>query len=543
MKPIAEIAKMLSLTEDDIDCYGKYKAKILKAPSPRKDSKLILVTAITPTPSGEGKTTTLIGLHDTFRALGKNSLAVLREPSLGPVFGVKGGATGGGACQIQPMEDINLHFNGDFHAITSANNLISAMLDNSIFQGNELNIDPSTITFKRCLDVNDRQLRYIDSGNGGEKNGVPHKDGFDCTAASEMMAAFCMASDIFDLRDRIAHITLAYSYDGRRITVNDIGAADAVTSLLTEAIKPNLVQTTEGNPVIVHGGPFANIAHGCNSVIATRLGLTLADYVITEAGFGSDLGAEKFFDIKCRSANLSPSACVVVATIKAIKYHGGVAKEDLSKENVSALREGFKNVLRHCENMKNVFNMPTVVAVNKFTSDTDEEIDTVLELCREYSIPAALNDMWTYGSRGGIELAELVIKAADSPSTFTPAYPLDITLEEKITLLAKKVYKAKDVVFTKTALYKLHNIDTEFNGSLSMLPVCMAKTQYSFSDDPTLINAPENFTITVRDVKYSSGAGFVVVYTGSILTMPGLSKKPAALNIRLENDGTVSGIF
>lgn len=543
MLPITEIAKNLGLNDDDIELYGKYKAKIsgeaIKRLSDKKDGKLILVTAINPTPAGEGKTTTSIGLGQAMNKIGKNAVIALREPSLGPVFGIKGGAAGGGYAQVVPMEDINLHFTGDMHAITSANNLLCAMLDNHLQQGNLLGIDQRRILIKRCLDMNDRALRNIVVGLGGKVNGVPREDGFIITVASEVMAILCLANDISDLKDRLGKILIAYKYDGTPVFAKDINAHGAMAALLKDAIKPNLVQTLENTPAVMHGGPFANIAHGCNSVIATKLALKLGDYCITEAGFGSDLGAEKFFDIKCRTAKLKPSAVVLVATTRALKYNGGVAKADVSKENLPALKKGIVNLGVHIENMRG-YGVPVVVAINRFLTDSQEELDFIKDYCTQKGADFALSDVFANGGDGGVELAEKVCAAAEKDSDFTPAYALDISIEEKIETLAKKIYRAKGVTFTTQAVKALKEIKA-LGGD--MLPVCMAKTQYSLSDDPALLGAPTDFTITVRDVRLSNGAGFAVVYTGNIMTMPGLPKAPAAEKIDVDENNVISGLF
>lgn len=544
LEKITEIAKRAGIDENDIEQYGKYKAKIelsaLKN-SKRKDGKLILVTAITPTPAGEGKTTTTIGLADGLRRIGKNAVAALREPSLGPVFGIKGGAAGGGYAQVVPMEDINLHFTGDFHAIGAANNLLAAMLDNHIKQGNELNIDVRKITWKRCVDMNDRQLRNIVDGLGGTANGVPREDGFDITVASEIMAVLCLADSVTDLKERLARIIVGYTYDDAPVTCADLKAQGAMAALLKDAIKPNLVQTLEGTPALVHGGPFANIAHGCNSVIATRMALRLADYAVTEAGFGADLGAEKFLDIKCRTAGLTPSAVVVVATVRALKMHGGLDKKSLDTENTEALEKGIPNLLRHISNIKNVYKLPCTVAVNRFPTDTDSEINFVIEKCRELGVNTVLSTVWADGGRGGEAFAREVVRLCEEEKgDFTYSYELSDSIEEKIAAVVKKVYGGKGITVLPAAEKQIEKLSRlGFSG----LPVCIAKTQYSFSDDPTLLGAPEDFTVTVRNVKISAGAGFIVVLTGDIMTMPGLPKKPAAEQIDVDENGRITGLF
>ena len=544
LEKITEIAQRAGIDENDIEQYGKYKAKIelsaLKN-SKRKDGKLILVTAITPTPAGEGKTTTTIGLTDGLRRIGKNAVAALREPSLGPVFGIKGGAAGGGYAQVVPMEDINLHFTGDFHAIGAANNLLAAMLDNHIKQGNELNIDVRKITWKRCVDMNDRQLRNIVDGLGGTANGVPREDGFDITVASEIMAVLCLADSVTDLKERLARIIVGYTYDDVPVTCADLKAQGAMAALLKDAIKPNLVQTLEGTPALVHGGPFANIAHGCNSVIATRMALRLADYAVTEAGFGADLGAEKFLDIKCRTAGLTPSAVVVVATVRALKMHGGLDKKSLDTENIGALEKGIPNLLRHISNIKNVYRLPCTVAVNRFPTDTDREIDFVIDKCRELGVNTVLSTVWADGGKGGEALAKEVVRLCEEEKgDFTYSYELSDSIEEKIAAVVKKVYGGKGITVLPAAEKQIEKLSRlGFSG----LPVCIAKTQYSFSDDPTLLGAPEDFTVTVRNVKISAGAGFIVVLTGDIMTMPGLPKKPAAEQIDVDENGRITGLF
>ena len=543
MLPITAIADKLGIDGDLVEPYGKYKAKLdlSLTQNASKEGKLILVTAITPTPAGEGKTTTTIGLADGLSRLGKKTVVALREPSLGPVFGIKGGAAGGGYAQVVPMEDINLHFTGDFHAIGAANNLLAAMLDNHIYQGNRLNIDPRRITWKRCVDMNDRQLRFVTDGLGGRVNGVPREDGFDITVASEIMAVFCLASSIEDLKARLSRIVVAYTYNEEPVTAGELGAVGAMTALLKDAIKPNLVQTLEGTPALVHGGPFANIAHGCNSVIATKLALALGDYAITEAGFGADLGAEKFLDIKCRMAGLTPSAVVVVATVRALKMHGGVPKTDLSAENLDALAKGLPNLLRHVKNMKDVYKLPCVVAVNRFPTDTDAEIALVIEKCKELGVNVALSTVWAEGGKGGEALAREVIRLCEEEKgDFTFSYDLDTTIPEKIEAIVKKVYGGAGVVLTPQAKKQLTTLEAHGFGNL---PVCMAKTQYSFSDDPLKLGAPEGFTVTVRNLKVSAGAGFVVALTGDIMTMPGLPKVPSAEKIDVDENGKITGLF
>ncbi len=543
MRPITEIASVAGIHPDAVEQYGKYKAKIdpsfLKNPE-RKNGKLILVTAITPTPAGEGKTTTTIGLADGLRRIGKNCVVALREPSLGPVFGVKGGAAGGGYAQVVPMEDINLHFTGDFHAIGAANNLLAAMLDNHIYQGNSLGIDPRRITWKRCVDMNDRQLRFVTDGLGGRVNGVPREDGYDITVASEIMAVFCLADSITDLKARLSRIVVAYTYDEKPVTAGDIGAVGAMAALLKDAIKPNLVQTLEGTPALVHGGPFANIAHGCNSVIATKTAMRLGDYAVTEAGFGADLGAEKFLDIKCRMAGLSPDAVVVVATVRALKMHGGVPKTELGTENLEALSLGLPNLLRHVSNMKNVYGLPAVVAVNRFPTDTDAEIALVIEQCRTLGVNVVLSTVWAEGGRGGMELAREVVRLCEEPKAFRFAYDTEAAIPEKIEAIVKKVYGGAGVAFTPAAQKELEKLTAL---GYDKLPVCMAKTQYSFSDDAAKLGAPDGFTVTVRSIKVSAGAGFLVALTGDIMTMPGLPKSPAALRIDVDEDGKITGLF
>ncbi|MGN1456976.1 MAG: formate--tetrahydrofolate ligase [Acutalibacteraceae bacterium] len=542
-EPIAKIAEKLGITEDELEFYGKYKAKLSEElfakTADKKDGKLILVTAINPTPAGEGKTTTSVGLSDALSKIGKKTIVALREPSLGPVFGIKGGAAGGGYAQVIPMEDINLHFTGDMHAITSANNLLCAMLDNHIQQGNALNIDVKRIHIKRCLDMNDRELRSIVAGLGGRMNGVPREDGFIITVASEVMAILCLASSLDDLKARLGNILVAYSTDGTPIYAKDLKANGAMAALLKDAIKPNLVQTLEGTPALMHGGPFANIAHGCNSVRATKLGLKLADYCVTEAGFGSDLGAEKFFDIKCRKAGLTPSAVVLVATVRALKYNGGVPKAELENENLDALKKGIVNLGAHINNMHK-FGVPVVVAINRFGADTDAELEYIENYCKELGADFALSEVFAKGGNGAIELAQKVVAAAEKPSEFKVLYSEDISLKDKIKTIATQIYGADDVEYTtaaQKALTELEKLDT------AKLPVCVAKTQYSLSDDPKLLGRPENFKITVRDLQLSNGAGFVVVYTGNIMTMPGLPKVPAAEKIDVDSNGKITGLF
>ena len=543
MKNINEIAKVAGIDKKYIEQYGNYKAKIdlsLLENLNKKIGKLILVTAINPTPAGEGKTTTTIGLADSLKKLGKNVVVALREPSLGPVFGIKGGATGGGYAQVVPMEDINLHFTGDFHAIGSANNLLAAMLDNHIYQGNSLNIDPTKITWKRCVDMNDRQLRFVQDGLGGEKNGVPRADGFDITVASEVMAVFCLATSMKDLKARLSKLIVGYTYEDKPVTAGDLKAEGAMTALLKDAFKPNLVQTLEHTPAIVHGGPFANIAHGCNSVIATKMAMKLGDFAVTEAGFGADLGAEKFLDIKCRLAGLKPSAVVIVATIRALKMHGGVNKEDLNMENLATLEKGIPNLLRHIHNIKDVYKLPAVVALNKFPTDTQEEIDFVVNKCKELGVKAVLSDVWAKGSNGGLELAKEVMNLCNEENNFEYSYELEDCIKNKIEKIVKKIYGGSGVKFTSDAEEQI-NCLTDLG--FSKLPVCIAKTQYSFSDDMTKLGAPENFEVTVRDIKVSAGAGFIVALTGSIMTMPGLPKIPAAEKIDVLPNGKIIGLF
>ena len=544
MRPITEIAKTAHVDEKYIEQYGRYKAKIdpaLLKETQRKDGRLVLVTAITPTPAGEGKTTTTIGLADGLRRIGKDAVVALREPSLGPVFGIKGGAAGGGYAQVVPMEDINLHFTGDFHAIGAANNLLAAMLDNHIQQGNALNIDPRRITWKRCMDMNDRQLRFIVDGLGGKVNGTPREDGFDITVASEIMAVLCLSTGIADLKERLGRMIVGYTYDDKPVTCAELKAAGAMTALLKDAIKPNLVQTLEGTPAFVHGGPFANIAHGCNSVMATRMALKMGDYAVTEAGFGADLGAEKFLDIKCRMANLTPDAVVIVATVRALKMHGGLAKTELTEENIPALERGVPNLLRHVSNIKNVFGLPCVVAVNRFPTDTDAEIDFIIEKCRELGVNTVLSTVWADGGRGGEALAREVVRLCEEEKgSFTFAYDADMTIEQKIDAIVRRIYGGDGASIAPAAKKQMARL-TELG--FGNMPVCMAKTQYSFSDDQTKLGAPTGFTVTVRSVTVSAGAGFLVALTGDVLTMPGLPKVPAAENIDVDDDGRITGLF
>ncbi|MBQ6360679.1 MAG: formate--tetrahydrofolate ligase [Lachnospiraceae bacterium] len=544
MKKITEIAKVAGIPEDYLEQYGNYKAKvdyrILKDMADKPNGKLILVTAITPTPAGEGKTTTSVGLTDGLRKLGKNAMVALREPSLGPVFGVKGGAAGGGYAQVVPMEDINLHFTGDFHAIGAANNLLAAMLDNHIQQGNALGIDPKAITWKRAVDMNDRQLRHIVNGLGGRMQGVPREDGFEITVASEIMAILCLSSDINDLKARLGRIIIGNNYQGEPVTAHDLKAEGAMAALLKDALKPNLVQTLEGTPAFIHGGPFANIAHGCNSVTATRLALKLSDYTVTEAGFAADLGAEKFIDIKCRMAGLHPSAVVIVATVRALKYHGGVAKADLNNENLEALEAGLPNLLQHVSNVKDVFGLPCVVAINAFPTDTKAELDLVEAKCKELGVNVALSEVWAKGGEGGMALAEEVVRLCEQPNNFSFTYELDQPVQDKISAIAHRVYHAKHLYMLPQAKKKAAEIEALGYGNL---PICVAKTQYSFSDDPKLLGAPKDFTVNVSNVKLCSGAGFIVAYTGDIMTMPGLPKVPAAERIDIDENGVISGLF
>ena len=537
---ISEVAEELGLKEEDIEYYGPYKAKLTKQPKSRKKAKLILVTAINPTPAGEGKTTTTIGLADSLRALGKKTVVALREPSLGPVFGIKCGAAGGGYAQVVPMDDINLHFTGDFHAIGAANNLLAAMLDNHIQQGNALRIDVRRIVWKRCVDMNDRQLRFVVDGLGGKANGVPREDGFDITVASEIMAVLCLSNDIVDLKERLARIVVAYNVDGEPVTAADLKAQGAMAALLKDAIKPNLVQTLEGTPTFVHGGPFANIAHGCNSVIATKAAMALGDYAVTEAGFGADLGAEKFLDIKCRYAGLKPNAVVVVATVRALKYNGGVPKAELGAENLEALERGLPNLLRHISNIKNVYKLPCVVAINAFVTDTKAELKLIEDKCKEMGINVALSEVWEKGSKGGKALAEEVIRLCDEKNDFTFSYDEKDPIEVKLNDIATKIYHADGVDYLPAAKKQIAELTKLGYGEL---PICVAKTQYSFSDNAALLGAPENFRITVRNIKVSAGAGFLVALTGDIMTMPGLPKSPAAERIDIDANGVISGLF
>ncbi len=544
MQHINKIAEIAGIEDKYIEQYGKYKAKIdlsLLMDSKNEDGKLILVTAITPTPAGEGKTTTTIGLADGLKRIGKNVTVALREPSLGPVFGVKGGAAGGGYAQVVPMEDINLHFTGDFHAIGAANNLLAAMLDNHITQGNALGIDVRRITWKRCVDMNDRQLRFIVDGMGGKANGMPREDGFDITVASEIMAVLCLSGSIADLKERLSRIIVGYTFNDEPVTCGQLKAAGAMAALLKDALKPNLVQTLEGTPALVHGGPFANIAHGCNSVTATKLALKLGDYTVTEAGFGADLGAEKFLDIKCRMAGLTPSAVVVVATVRALKMHGGLAKTELGTENLIALENGIPNLLRHVSNIKNVYKLPCVVAVNRFPTDTDKEIDFIISKCRELGVNTVLSTVWAEGGKGGETLAREVVRLCDEEKgDFTFSYEDDCSIEDKIEAVVKKIYGGDGVIFMPNAKAQIAKL-TQLG--FDKCPVCIAKTQYSFSDDPTKLGAPTGFKVTVKNVKVSAGAGFIVVLTGDILTMPGLPKSPAAERIDVSDDGVISGLF
>ena len=542
-KPISEIADALNIDPKYVEQYGPIKAKIdynYLTDHPADDGKLILVTAINPTPAGEGKTTTTIGLADGIKKIGKNVVVALREPSLGPVFGIKGGAAGGGYAQVIPMEDINLHFTGDFHAIGAANNLLAAMIDNHIHQGNELNIDPRKITWKRAVDMNDRQLRNIVDGLGGKKNGVPREDGFDITVASEIMAVLCLATSIPDLKARLGRMIIGYTRDDKPVTAADLKAQGAMTALLKDALKPNLVQSLEGTPAFIHGGPFANIAHGCNSVMATKMAMNLGDYAITEAGFGADLGAEKFFDIKCRAAGLHPSAVVVVATVRALKHHGGVAVKDLNEENLDALKKGLPNLLQHVANIKDVYHLPCVVAINAFPTDTKAELDLVEAECKKLGVNAVLSEVWAKGGEGGIALAEEVVKLCEEPNDFSYAYDTNDSIEDKLDAIAKKIYHADGVDLTADARQQMEQLEAL---GFSNLPICMAKTQYSFSDDASLLGAPKGFRITVRNIKVSSGAGFIVALTGDIMTMPGLPKVPAAENIDVDETGKITGLF
>jgi formate--tetrahydrofolate ligase len=547
---IRDLAHKAGIADEYVEYYGKHKAKIthqfLDENKNKPDGRLILVTAITPTPAGEGKTTTTVGVTDALSKIGKKAMAALREPSLGPVFGAKGGAAGGGWAQIIPMEDINLHFTGDFHAIGAANNLLAAMIDNHIFHGNKLNIDPRKIIWRRCLDMNDRQLRFITDGLGGKANGSPREDGYDITAASEIMAILCLASGIDDLKARLGRIIAAYTYGSqsagseRPVTAAELNAQGAMAALLKDALKPNLVQTLETTPAFIHGGPFANIAHGCNSIMATRLALKCADYVVTEAGFGSDLGAEKFLNIKCRFAGFKPSAVIIVATVRALKFHGGAAKADLNKENLNALKQGLPNLMRHVENITQVFKLPAVVAINAFPTDTKEEIDLILNKCKETGVTAVLSEVWEKGGEGGIQLAEEVVRLCEKPNDFEFSYDVNLSIKEKIEQIATKIYRAKNVVILAAAHKQIEQLETF---KLDKMPVCIAKTQYSFSDDPALRGAPTDWTLTVRNIKVSAGAGFIVALTGEIMTMPGLPSVPSAEKIDINSDGKISGLF
>ena len=542
MKPITQIAAQLGLADEDVIPYGRYKAKINHRliHNAKKQGKLILVTAISPTPAGEGKTTTSVGLADAMNALGKKTMLCLREPSLGPVFGIKGGAAGGGYAQVVPMEDINLHFTGDFHAIGAANNLMAAMLDNHIQQGNALGIDVKQITWKRAVDMNDRQLRHIVDGLGGKAQGVPREDGFEITVASEIMAVLCLSTSITDLKEKLGRMIVAYTYDGKPVTAHDLKAEGAMAALLKDALKPNLVQTLEGTPAFIHGGPFANIAHGCNSIIATRMALKLGDYAVTEAGFAADLGAEKFIDIKCRKAGLKPSAVVIVATVRALKYHGGVPKPELNQENLEALEKGLPNLLQHVDNVKNVYGLPCVVAINAFPTDTKAELDLVERKCNELGVNVALSEVWAKGGEGGKALAEEVIRLCEQPSHFQFVYDTQASIQEKLDTIVKKVYHGERVVLTANAKKQAQQLTDLGFGDL---PICMAKTQYSFSDDQTLLGAPSGFEVTVRNLKVSAGAGFIVALTGDIMTMPGLPKVPSAEKIDVDENGRITGLF
>ena len=544
MAHISQIAEKAGLAEEYVELYGNYKAKIdyrlLQDRKDRKDGKVILVTAISPTPAGEGKTTTTVGLADAMKRIDKDVIVALREPSLGPVFGIKGGAAGGGYAQVVPMEDINLHFTGDMHAIGAANNLLAAMLDNHIQQGNELGIDPRRITWKRCVDMNDRQLRFITDGLGGRINGTPREDGFDITVASEIMAILCLSRNIEDLKERVSRIVVGYTYDEKPVTAGQLKAQGAMAALLKDALKPNLVQTLEKTPALIHGGPFANIAHGCNSVMATRMAMKMADYVVTEAGFGADLGAEKSLDIKCRMADIRPSAVVVVATVRALKHHGGVSKADLGTENLSALEKGLPNLLQHVENITNGFGLPAVVAINRFPTDTEAELKLVEDKCRQLGVNVALSEVWGKGGEGGIALAEEVVRLCEEPNDFHFTYELDCSIREKLQAIAQKIYHADDVKFLPAAEKEMKQLEDLGFGNL---PICVAKTQYSFSDDQSLLGAPRGFDLTVRNLKVSAGAGFIVALTGNIMTMPGLPKKPAAENIDVDASGKITGLF
>lgn len=542
MQPITDIAAQCGIDEDYLELYGRYKAKIDLSLLDKSDhkAKLILVTAMTPTPAGEGKTTTTVGLADGLRKIGKNAVIALREPSLGPVFGIKGGAAGGGYAQVVPMEDINLHFTGDFHAIGAANNLLAAMIDNHIHQGNVLGIDPAHITWKRAVDMNDRALRHITIGLGGKVNGVPRDDGYDITVASEIMAILCLATSLADLKVRLSRIIIGYTYDGTPVTAGDLKAAGAMTALLKDALKPNLVQTLEGTPALIHGGPFANIAHGCNSIMATRMAMALGDYAVTEAGFGADLGAEKFLDIKCRIAGLKPDACVIVATVRALKHHGGAAKEELSHEDLAALERGLPNLLRHVENMTKVYGLPCVVAINAFPTDTKAELDLIAEKCRELGVNVALSEVWAKGGEGGKALAEEVVRLCEQPSQFNFSYDSNLSIAEKMEVIVQRVYHGCKAILTDDAKAQCAQLEALGFGKL---PVCMAKTQYSFSDDPKRLGAPEDFDVTIRQVKVSAGAGFIVALTGAVMTMPGLPKVPAAESIDVDENGRITGLF
>lgn len=543
MQPIVDIARAAGVDEKYLELYGNYKAKVnysLLKESKRGDGKLILVTAINPTPAGEGKTTTTVGLADAMKRIGKNVAVALREPSLGPVFGIKGGAAGGGYAQVVPMEDINLHFTGDFHAIGAANNLLAAMLDNHIQQGNALGIDVKRIVWRRCVDMNDRQLRNIVDGLGGRMQGVPREDGFDITVASEVMAVLCLAADIPDLKERLGRMVVAYTFEGKPVTASDLKAAGAMAALLKDALKPNLVQTLEGTPAFIHGGPFANIAHGCNSVMATKMAMRISDYTVTEAGFGADLGAEKFFDIKCRLAGLRPSAVVVVATVRALKNHGGVPKAELNSENLEALEKGLPNLIQHVENITNVYRLPCVVAINAFPTDTKAELELIEKKCRELNVNVALSEVWAKGGRGGIELAKEVVRLCENENGFTFAYDTEDPIETKLNDIARRIYRADAAILTPNARKQMAELEAMGFGRL---PICMAKTQYSFSDDQTLLGAPRGFSITVRNIKVSAGAGFLVALTGDIMTMPGLPKAPSAERIDVDENGRISGLF
>ena len=542
IRPISEVAESIGISTDELEFYGKYKAKIdpLTIKRDKAPGKLILVTAITPTAAGEGKTTTTIGLADGLKKIGKNVMVALREPSLGPVFGVKGGATGGGYAQVVPMEDINLHFTGDFHAIGAANNLLAAMIDNQIYQGNELGIDPRRVTWRRCVDMNDRQLRFVVDGLGGKANGTPREDGYDITVASEIMAVLCLADDIHDLKERLARIIVGYNYDGEPVTAGQLKAAGAMAALLKDAMKPNLVQTLEGTPVFIHGGPFANIAHGCNSVIATKLAMKLGDYAVTEAGFGADLGAEKFLDIKCRYAGLKPSAVVLVGTVRALKLHGGADKKNLAEEDIDALIKGIPNLLKHASNIQNVYKLPCVVAINRFPTDTEKEIKVIIDELKKINVNVILSEVWAKGGEGAIELANEVVRLCEIDNDFTFAYEDEDSIETKIEKIVKKVYGGAGVDYTADAKKQLRTFKKL---GYNRMPVCMAKTQYSLSDNAKLLGAPENFRVTVRNLKISAGAGFIVALTGEIMTMPGLPKVPAAENIDVDDNGVIKGLF